>query len=149
MLTRNTMAISKTNLNKFKPEKVELFSTDSEMDSFFKEDILSKNLLSSSSSGHKTDDNTMNEDFDEEEFDQIVSDAKRLTQESRARPHRKTKSKGNHLKNLQNRIDIKNEYEQRHVPFVLDELTNEQKKQIQEQAALVNEITRMNRLNKN
>ena len=35
----------------------------------------------------------------------------------RAKPSRKTKSKGNHLKNLQNRIDIKNEYEQVHVPI--------------------------------
>ncbi|RMZ97311.1 hypothetical protein BpHYR1_019155 [Brachionus plicatilis] len=149
ILTRNTMAISKNNVNKYKPEKVEIFSTDSEMDSFFKDDILNKNLLSSNSSGNKTDDNTMNEEFDEEEFDQIVSDAKRLTQESRARPHRKTKSKGNHLKNLQNRIDIKNEYEQRHLPIVVDELTEEEQRQIREQADLVNEITRMNRLNKN
>jgi hypothetical protein len=35
----------------------------------------------------------------------------------RAKPSRKTKSKGNHLKNLQSRIDIKNEYEQVHVPM--------------------------------
>ncbi len=37
---------------------------------------------------------------------------KRLTQNTRAKPSRKTKSKGNHLKNLQNRIEIKTEYEQ-------------------------------------
>ncbi|CAF0713391.1 unnamed protein product [Brachionus calyciflorus] len=150
MLARNTSIITKPNLNKYKPEKIELFSTDSEMDSFFKDDILlNNNAFSSHSSGTKTDDNTMNEDFDEDEFDQIVSDAKRLTQEARARPHRKTKSKGNHLKNLQNRIEIKNEYEQKHLPIMVDELTEEQQRQIKEQAALVNEITRMNRFNKN
>ena len=33
----------------------------------------------------------------------------------RAKPCRKAKSKGNHLKNLHNRIEIKNEYEQNHV----------------------------------
>ena len=38
--------------------------------------ILNKNVLSSNSSGNKTDDGTMNDDLDEE-FDQIVSDAKR------------------------------------------------------------------------
>jgi hypothetical protein len=35
-----------------------------------------------------------------------------LTQESRAKPQRKTKAKGNHLKNLSNRVAVKNEYEQ-------------------------------------
>lgn len=33
----------------------------------------------------------------------------------RAKPCRKAKSKGNHLKNLHSRIEIKNEYEQNHV----------------------------------
>lgn len=84
MLARNTVAIAKRytapNIsNSNKSEKVELFSTDSEMDSFFKDELmLNNNLFTSSSSPNKTDDNTMNEDFDDEELDQIVSDAKRL-----------------------------------------------------------------------
>lgn len=67
-----------------KNEKVELFSTDSEMDSFFKENetILNSNLLSSSSTTtarDKTDENTMNEDLDDVEFDRIVSEANRYS----------------------------------------------------------------------
>lgn len=41
----------------------------------------------------------------------------RLTHGVRPKPSRKTKSKGNHLKNLHNRIEIKNDYEQHHVPI--------------------------------
>ena len=36
----------------------------------------------------------------------------RLTHGVRARQKRKTKPKGNHLKNLSNRIELRNEYEQ-------------------------------------
>ena len=36
---------------------------------------------------------------------------KRLTQGTRAKPVRKAKSKGNHLKNLQNRPEVKSEYD--------------------------------------
>jgi hypothetical protein len=103
--------------------RVELFSTDSEMDSFFKENetIVNKNKsynnnntdLLSSSTSPKTDEMTINEDLeDDQEFDRIVSEAQRLTQGTRAKPSRKAKSKGNHLKNMQNRIEIQNEYEQ-------------------------------------
>ena len=60
---------------------VELFSTDSEMDSFFKENELIVNnatYIFSSNSSPKTDDsNTVNEDFDDDEFDRIVSEAQR------------------------------------------------------------------------
>lgn len=98
---------------------------------------INTNIFSSSNSSpnNKTDNdnNTMNEDLEDDEFDRIVSEAQRytylfyltnklnnfykrcyfrLTQGTRAKPSRKTKSKGNHLKNLQNRIEIKNEYEQ-------------------------------------
>ena len=67
-------------------DRVELFSTDSEMDSFFKENetIVNKNskynnndLFSSSTSPNKTDENTMNEDLEDDEFDRIVSEAQR------------------------------------------------------------------------
>ncbi len=69
-------------------ERVELFSTDSEMDSFFKENETIVNMnskynnsndnMSSSTSPNKTDDNTMNENVDDDEFDRIVSEAQRL-----------------------------------------------------------------------
>lgn len=76
-----------------KNERVELFSTDSEMDSFFKENenILNNssnaNMLSSSSTttggggaGRFNDENsnTMNEDFDDVEFDRIAAEANRF-----------------------------------------------------------------------
>jgi hypothetical protein len=67
-------------------ERVELFSTDSEMDSFFKENeslvkVNNSNInneQSTSDSPNKTDENTMNEDFEDDEFDRIVSEAQRL-----------------------------------------------------------------------
>ena len=80
-------------------EKVELFSNDGEeMNSFFKEN---KVVID------KTD-----EEFGNDDFDQIRLDAQRLTQTVRAKPSRNTRSKGNHLKNLQQRMEIRNEYEQ-------------------------------------
>jgi hypothetical protein len=106
-------------------DTVELFSTDSEMDSFFKENELIVNNNDGMISGVSSNSNspkqqsseqessqTMNEDLDDDEFDRIVSEAQRLTQGVRAKPSRKTKSKGNHLKNLQQRIEIKNDYQQ-------------------------------------
>ena len=90
MLVRNAITIGKkpsTNRHTLgSVEKVELFSTDSEMDSFFKENetIVNKNskynndLFSSSTSPNKTDENTMNEDLDDDEFDRIVSEAQRF-----------------------------------------------------------------------
>ena len=71
---------------------VEFLSTDSEMDSFFKENESivqqasgSKKMVShsdqmfSSSGGSQTksNENSMNEDLDDSEFDQIVSEAQR------------------------------------------------------------------------
>lgn len=99
-------------------EIVELFSTDSEIDSFFKENenLLNKFTTTSSSTSPNNNNNNKttdeNEEIEDEEFNRIASDAHRLTQGTRAKPSRKTKSKGNHLKNLQNRIEIKQEYEQ-------------------------------------
>lgn len=72
-------------------EKVELFSTDSEMDSFFKENesivnkannlyLMTSSSASNSNSPNKnnTDENTMNEELDDDiEFDRIVSEAQR------------------------------------------------------------------------
>ena len=49
-----------------------------------------------------------------------------MTQGARPKPSRKTKSKGNHLKNLHNRIEIKNEYEQNHVPLISASLNSHQ-----------------------
>jgi hypothetical protein len=89
MLARNAITLGKKpSVNRHtmaSVEKVELFSTDSEMDSFFKENetIVNKNskynndLFSSSTSPNKTDENTMNEDLDDDEFDRIVSEAQR------------------------------------------------------------------------
>jgi hypothetical protein len=62
----------------------ELFSTDSEMDSFFRENEsivnkaykLNNDNLSSSTSPNKTDDNTI-DNIDDDEFDRIVSEAQR------------------------------------------------------------------------
>ena len=74
MYTRNAATIGKT-------DRVELFSTDSEMDSFFRdnESIVNKNnevLSSSDASANRTDENqTLNEDDDE--FNRIVSEAQR------------------------------------------------------------------------
>ena len=85
MLSRNLYTLGKLpHLNNY--EKVELFSTDSEMDSFFKEteslavgSSCKYNDLFSSSCGSpvKTDENTNNEEVDEDEFDKIVSGAQR------------------------------------------------------------------------
>lgn len=92
MFTRNAnvvAAASQPTSSGVKHERVELFSTDSEMDSFFKENenILNSpnNFLSSSSTTagskggaeQRTDENTMNESFDEVEFDRLVSEANR------------------------------------------------------------------------
>ena len=89
VLARNVVMIGKKASNRHTinaTEKVELFSTDSEMDSFFKENetIVNKNskynndFFSSSTSPNKTDDNTMNEDLEDSEFDRIVSEAQRF-----------------------------------------------------------------------
>ena len=93
MLARNTVITSNKTANRHtmhSTERVELFSTDSEMDSFFKENetIVNKNakyntnnsnndLFSSSTSPNKTDENTMNEDLEDGEFDRLFSDAQR------------------------------------------------------------------------
>lgn len=101
MFTRNANVVAAAaasgvqSASTVKNERVELFSTDSEMDSFFKENenILNSpnNFLSSSSTTagskagggggggaeQRTDDNTMNESFDEVEFDRLVSEANR------------------------------------------------------------------------
>jgi hypothetical protein len=84
MLAKNTKVLAKNNNNTSKNnhnhDVVELFSTDSEMDSFFKENelIVNNNGSSSNSSPNKTDEsNTMNEDLDDDEFDRIVSEAQR------------------------------------------------------------------------
>jgi hypothetical protein len=86
MLAKNTRVLSKSGSKQQSSAKsadmVELFSTDSEMDSFFKENelIVNNNGAGSSlnSSPNKTDEsNTMNEDFDDDEFDRIVSEAQR------------------------------------------------------------------------
>lgn len=97
-------------------DKVEMFSTDSEMDSFFKEsEAIGKsgsnyryNDLFSSSCGSpsKTDENDL------DDFDKIVTGGQRLTQGSRAKPARKTKSKGNHLKSLQSRTEVSTDYDE-------------------------------------
>jgi hypothetical protein len=57
----------------------------------------------------------------------------------RAKPSRKTKSKGNHLKNLQNRIEIKNEYEQVHVSMP-ESAPTPGNVNSQQQSMLVNEL---------
>jgi hypothetical protein len=89
MLAKNTKVLAKSTAKSSTAnaqrttDVVELFSTDSEMDSFFKENELivnnsNNNGSSSNSSPNKTDDsNTMNEDFDDDEFDRIVSEAQR------------------------------------------------------------------------
>ncbi len=80
MFVRNSNMLNKNQNNSNYNERVELFSTDSEMDSFFKENesIVNRayNYMSSSSSPNKTDDNTI-ENVDDDEFDRIVSEAQR------------------------------------------------------------------------
>lgn len=137
--------------------RVELFSTDSEMDSFFKENetIVNKNKYNNdllSSNSPKTDEMTINEDLeDDQEFDRIVSEAQRLTQGTRAKPSRKTKSKGNHLKNMQNRIEIQNDYGQQQqqstisttpppTSSTLSYLTQQQQYQQKQQNLIANEL---------
>lgn len=93
MYTRNASLVGQQQqTTTTKNERVELFSTDSEMDSFFKENeniLQQQNFLSSSSTTtggsnnkaeQKTDDNTMNDDesFDDVEFDRLVTEANRL-----------------------------------------------------------------------
>ena len=83
--TAAASSAKKSQHNESTVERVELFSTDSEMDSFFKENdaIVKSNYLLLSSSGgsspnKNTDENTMNEDMDDDiEFDRIVSEAQR------------------------------------------------------------------------
>lgn len=85
MLAKNTKVLSnnkKASLSASRNDMMELFSTDSEMDSFFKENEIIVNQAaakpSSSSTPNRSDDsNTMNEDFDDDEFDRIVSEAQR------------------------------------------------------------------------
>ena len=84
MFVRNSNMLNKNQNNSNYNERVELFSTDSEMDSFFKENesIVNRaykynnDYMSSSSSPNKTDDNTI-ENIDDDEFDRIVSEAQR------------------------------------------------------------------------
>lgn len=92
MYTRNASLVGQQQQTTTKNERVELFSTDSEMDSFFKENeniLQQQNFLSSSSTTtggsnnkaeQKTDDNTMNDDesFDDVEFDRLVTEANRF-----------------------------------------------------------------------
>jgi hypothetical protein len=97
LITNGTNGTKETNGHT--TEKIELFSTDGEeINSFFKENNLTIDI--------------MDEDIANDDFDQIRLDAQRLTQTVRAKPSRNTRSKGNHLKNLQQRMEIRNDYEQ-------------------------------------